>query len=62
MGRWHVVTGSGQKLPGNNWQWKRVLSFEGKEQQKSCYASTDNVGLPAVIVIGGAGYLLVHMH
>jgi hypothetical protein len=44
MGRCHVVTGSRQKLPGNNWQWKRVLSFEGKEQQESCYASTDNVG------------------
>ena len=44
MGRWHVVTGNHQKRPGNNWQWKRVLSFEGKEQQESCYAGTGNVG------------------
>ena len=62
MGRRHVVTGNQQKRPGNNWQWKRVLSFEGKDQQESVMPVLVMWAVPAVIVIGGVGYWLVHMH
>ena len=62
MGRWHVVTGCHQKRPGNNRQWKRVLSFEGKDQQESVMPVLVMWAVPAVIVVGGVGYWLVHMH
>jgi hypothetical protein len=47
---------------GNNWQWTCVLSFEGKEQQESVMPVLVMWAVPAVIVIGGVGYWLVHMH
>jgi hypothetical protein len=50
------------KPTGNNWQWTRVLSFEGNDQQESVMPVLVMWAVPAVIVIGGVGYWLVHMH
>jgi hypothetical protein len=44
---------------GNNRQFAKLLA--GKKRQEN-HARIIGVGRPGVVVIGGAGYRLVHMH
>jgi hypothetical protein len=62
VGRWHVVTGATKSDPGTTGNGSAFSPSRARSNRRVVMPVLVMWAVPAVIVIGGVGYWLVHMH